>query len=77
MTQSEAQPQPMEPAWGHTDRMPIAVDRGAGEQRGRTRRGTAGDPLVAAFLSVDTEPIHNLLLDHLFGRWLTNADFGP
>jgi inosine-uridine nucleoside N-ribohydrolase len=67
----------LEPAWGHTERMPIAVDRSAGEQRGRTRRGAAGDPLVAAFLSVDTEPVHNLLLDHLFGRWLTNADFGP
>jgi inosine-uridine nucleoside N-ribohydrolase len=67
----------LEPAWGRTDRMPIVVDRSAGEQRGRTRRGTAGDPLVSAFLSVDTEPVHNLLLDHLFGRWLTNADFGP
>jgi len=53
------------------------VDRSAGEQRGRTRRGAVGDPLVAVFGSVDVAPVHNLLLDHLFGRWLTNADFGP
>jgi hypothetical protein len=57
--------------------MPISVDCGAGEQRGRTRRGTAGDPVAAVYGSVDTAPIHNLLLDHLFGRWLTNADLGP
>ena len=67
----------LEPGWGRADRMPIAVDRSAGEQRGRTRRGAAGDPLVAVFGSVDVAPVHSLLLDHLFGRWLTNADFGP
>lgn len=67
----------LEPWWGHADRMPITVDCGAGEQRGRTRRGTAGDPVAAVYGSVDTAPVHNLLLDHLFGRWLTNADLGP
>jgi len=67
----------LEPAWGRAERIPLAVDRGTGEQRGRTRRGATGDPLVAVFGSVDVAPVHDLLLDHLFGRWLTNADFGP
>lgn len=67
----------LEPGWGRIDRTPIAVDCSAGEQRGRTGRGTASDPVIAVFGSVDTAPVHDLLLDHLFGRWLTKADFGP
>lgn len=67
----------LEPGWGRVDLTPIAVDCSAGEQRGRTGRGTASDPVVAVFGSVDTAPVHDLLLDHLFGRWLTKADFGP
>lgn len=67
----------LEPSWGRIERLPVAVDRGAGEHRGRTRQGAPGDPVVAAYRAVDTSPVHDLLLEHLFGRWLTKADFHP
>ena len=65
------------PAWGTAERLPIAVDLGAGEDRGRTALGGPGDPTVAVYRAVDLAPVHALLLEHLFGRWLTEADFLP
>jgi purine nucleosidase len=66
----------LEPAWGRADRMPIRVDLGEGEERGRTAPGGPGDPAVAVYKEVDLPPVHRLLLEHLFGRWLSAGDFG-
>jgi purine nucleosidase len=65
------------PAWGTAEPVPIAVDLGDGEDRGRTALGAAGDPRVTVYRQVDLSPVHDLLLEHLFGRWLTKADFRP
>jgi inosine-uridine nucleoside N-ribohydrolase len=65
------------PAWGRAEPVPIAVDLGDGEDRGRTAVGGAGDPRVAVYRQVDLPAVHDLLLEHLFGRWLTKADFRP
>lgn len=67
----------LEPSWGTVKRTPIAVDLGDGEHRGRTSPGDPGDPAISVYLEVDTAPVQSLLLEHLFGRWLTKADFGP
>ena len=37
----------------------------------------AGDSVIAVFREVDLPAVHGILLEHLFGRWLTLADFGP
>ena len=66
-----------EPGWGASERIPIAVDLGEGEDRGRTGVGGPGDPAVSVYREVDTGRVHELLLQYLFGRWLTKADFGP
>ncbi len=66
----------LEPGWGRAERLPIRVDLGEGEERGRTAAGGAGDPVVAVYRSVDLPPIHRLLLEHLFGRWLSEGDLG-
>jgi inosine-uridine nucleoside N-ribohydrolase len=65
------------PAWGTAETGPIAVDLGAGEDRGRTAPGRPGDPAVTVYRAVDLAPVHALLLAHLFGAWLTDADFRP
>lgn len=67
----------IEPTWGTAERLPIAVDLGAGEDRGRTAPGGTGDPSLAVYRAVDLAPVHALLLEHLFGRWLSEADFLP
>jgi inosine-uridine nucleoside N-ribohydrolase len=66
----------LEPAWGRAQRMAIRVDLGEGEERGRTAPGGPGDPVVAVYRKVDLPPVHRLLLEHLFGRWLSEGDFG-
>ena len=65
------------PAWGRVERHVLAVDLGDGEDRGRTAPGAPGDPVVSVYREVDVGPVHDLLLEHLFGRWLTKADFAP
>ena len=65
------------PAWGRVEVHALAVDLGDGEHRGRTAPGGAGDPEVRVYRDVDLGPVHDLLLEHLFGRWLTKADFEP
>jgi len=67
----------LEPAWGEASPMPLAVDLSEGERRGVTSAGDreAGDPSVRVYRAFDRERVHALLLEHLFGRWLTPADF--
>lgn len=65
----------LEPSWGATEQLPIAVDLSAGERRGQTVPGTAAEPRIAVYRTVNLAPVHGLLLEHLFGRWLTEADF--
>lgn len=67
------------PAWGSSEPMPIAVDRSEGQDRGRTIVGDrgAGDPTVLVYRAFDHAALHDLLLEHLLGRWLTRADFLP
>lgn len=65
----------LHPEWGRTERLPIGVDLGAGEDRGRTAPGGPGDPELTIYREVDLPPVHGLLLEHLFGRWLSEGDF--
>ncbi|MGD0483565.1 MAG: nucleoside hydrolase [Gemmatimonadales bacterium] len=65
------------PAWGTAEALQISVNLGDGEDRGRTAPGGPGDPTVAVYRAVDLAPVHALLLEHLFGAWLTAADFHP
>jgi hypothetical protein len=57
------------------ERHVLTVDLGDGEDRGRTGAGGSGDPVVSVYRAVEVGPVHDLLLEHLFGRWLTKADF--
>jgi purine nucleosidase len=66
----------IEPSWGGAEAVAVRVDLSDGELRGRTARGTAGsDPIVKVFRRFDVPRVHDLLLTHLFGRWLTRSDF--
>jgi inosine-uridine nucleoside N-ribohydrolase len=67
----------LEPAWGSSDALPIAVSLAEGEGRGETRAGAPGDPVVRVHRDAAFDRVHDLLLEHLFGRWLTKADFRP
>jgi purine nucleosidase len=64
----------LEPTWGWAEPVPVRVDRSEGELRGRTARGGAGDPEVRVYRRFERGPVQALLLEHLFGRWLTPAD---
>lgn len=69
----------VEPAWGRAEPVPVSVDLSDGPERGRTTIGDldAGDPRVRVYRDFDVADVHHLLLDRLFGRWLTAADFAP
>ena len=67
----------LEPTWGTADTVPIAVSLAEASGRGETRVGGAGDPPVRVYRDVTVGPVHDLLLEYLFGRWLTKADFQP
>jgi inosine-uridine nucleoside N-ribohydrolase len=69
----------LEPGWGDAVQVAIRTDLSDTELRGRTAPGAAaeGDPLVHAYRRFDVGRVHDLLLEHLFGRWLTRADFTP
>ncbi len=67
----------IQPSWGSADAVPVTVSRAESAGRGETRLGTSGDPLVRVYRDVAIDSVHGLLLQHLFGRWLTKADFGP
>jgi inosine-uridine nucleoside N-ribohydrolase len=67
----------IEPSWGTSESVAVRVDLSDGELRGRTARGSgdAGDPIVRVYSRFDVPRVHDLLLAHLFGRWLTRSDF--
>ena len=65
----------LEPSWGTARAMPLRLELGEGESRGQTLVGAAGDPVVAVYEDFDVTAVHDLLLEHVFGRWLTRADF--
>lgn len=65
----------LEPSWGRAQEIPLSVDRSDGSLRGRTAVGGAGAPRVRVYRSFEVERVHEFLLAHLFGRWLTAADF--
>ena len=67
----------VEPAWGRAEPVPVAVDLSDGPERGRTTVGDlgAGDARVQVYRDFDLRRVHELLLDHLFGHWLTAAEF--
>jgi purine nucleosidase len=67
----------LQPAWGRAERRTLAVDLGDGADRGRTAPGGPGDPEVSVYRAVEVGRVHGLLLEHLFGRWLSEADFRP
>ncbi|MEK6769914.1 MAG: nucleoside hydrolase [Gemmatimonadota bacterium] len=69
----------LEPSWGRAEPIPVGVDLSEGPERGRTTIGDldAGDPRVMVYRDFDVRRVHELLLEHLFGRWLTDADFAP
>ena len=65
------------PELGAADPVPVAVDRSEGPLRGRTAIGDrdAGAPVVYAYRRFDRPAVHALLIEHLFTRWLSPADF--
>jgi inosine-uridine nucleoside N-ribohydrolase len=67
----------LEPSWGEAKPVAVRMDLSDGPMRGRTALGSAqdGDPFVKVFRRFDLSRVHDLLLEHLFGRWLTRADF--
>jgi purine nucleosidase len=69
----------VDPSLGWAEPVPLRVDRSSGPDRGRTSVGEsdAGDPEVRVWRRFDRDALHALLLEHLFGRWLTPADLRP
>ncbi len=67
----------LEPTWGRAERMPITVNLAPDAGRGEMAPGGDDDPEAAVYRDVALGPVHELLLEHLFGRWLTGADFQP
>jgi inosine-uridine nucleoside N-ribohydrolase len=67
----------LEPSWGSSELLRLAVDLSDGPDRGRTAPGRQADPAVAVYRGVDLPSVHRLLLEYLFGRWLTEDDFRP
>jgi len=65
----------LEPSWGTAETLPLAVDLAEAQGRGETLVGAPPDPPVRVYRDVDLGPIHDWLLRHLFGRWLTKSDF--
>jgi purine nucleosidase len=67
----------LEPGWGRAEQHVLAVDLADGADRGRTAPGGTGDPAVSVYREVAVGRVQDLLLEHLFGRWLSKADFEP
>ena len=67
----------VDPSLGSADPFPLQVDLSDGPLRGRTTIGSreGDDPMVKVFRRFDIGRVHGLLLEHVFGRWLTPADF--
>ena len=67
----------MEPSWGEMQSLPLRVDLSDGRMRGRTEvsSGSASHSRMQVYRQFDHHRVHKLLIEHLFGRWLTPADF--
>jgi inosine-uridine nucleoside N-ribohydrolase len=65
------------PRWGSAETVRLTVNRSQGTGRGETTVGLPSDPLVTVYRDIDIAPVHALLLQHLFGAWLTETDFRP
>lgn len=65
----------LEPGWGTAETLPLVVDLATGAGRGETVVGRPSDPPVRVYRDVDLARVHDWLLHHLFGRWLTKSDF--
>jgi inosine-uridine nucleoside N-ribohydrolase len=67
----------VEPTWGEMQSLPLRVDLSDGRMRGRTEvsSGSASHSRVQVYRQFDHHRVHKLLIEHLFGRWLTPADF--
>ncbi len=69
----------VEPSWGHAVPHTVRTDLSDGLHRGRTAPGSpeAGDPSLGVFRRFDLTRVHGLLLEQLFGRWLSRSDLDP
>jgi inosine-uridine nucleoside N-ribohydrolase len=65
------------PRWGSAEALHLTVNCAPGAGRGETTVGLPADPSVMVYRDVDVAPVHALLLQHLFGAWLTESDFRP
>ncbi len=66
----------VEPSWGGIEPFTVRTDLSDGPSRGRTAPGSAaaGDPAVRVYRRFDLGQVHDLLLEHIFGRWLSRSD---
>ena len=65
------------PRWGSAETLHLTVNLAQGAGRGETTVGLPSDPPVKVYRDVTLAPVHALLLEHLFGAWLTESDFLP
>jgi len=65
----------LEPGWGTAESLPLVVNLATGTGRGETLVGRPADPVVRVYRSVELAPVHDWLLRHVFGQWLTKSDF--
>jgi purine nucleosidase len=65
------------PGWGSAQTLHLTVNCAQGAGRGETTLGLPSDPAVQVYRDVTLAPVHALLLEHLFGAWLTESDFRP
>ena len=67
----------LEPRWGTAETLRLTVNLAQGAGRGETTVGLPSDPPARVYRDVALPPVHALLLEHLFGAWLTESDFRP
>ncbi len=67
----------LRPGWGTTETLPLTVNLARDQGRGETTVGLPSDAPVRVYRDVTLGPVHALLLEHLFGAWLTESDFRP
>ena len=67
----------LRPDWGTAETLHLTVNLAEGAGRGETTVGRPSDPPVEVYRDVALGPVHSLLLEQLFGAWLTESDFRP
>jgi len=67
----------LEPRWGTAEMLRLTVNLAQGAGRGETTAGSPAHPPTKVYRDVALAPVHALLLEHLFGAWLTESDFRP